>query len=107
MDLVSGYWQVNLNPYDCKKYTLITNERLFKPSRILQGLCNAPATFQRAIDHILGDLKFICVLVYLDNITVFSITYTKHLEHLQQVFIQLRQNNLKAKLKNASSYRNN
>ena len=35
-----------------------------------QGLCNAPATFQQAMDFILSDLKLSCVLVYLDDINV-------------------------------------
>ena len=62
-----------------------------------QGLWNAPATFQRAMYYILSDLKLSCVLVYLDNINVFSRAFDKHLTHLEQVFAQLIDNNLKLK----------
>ena len=97
MDLASGYWQVNLNKEDREKCALVTTEGLFEPSRMPQGLCNAPATFQRAMDHVLGDLKMSCVLIYLDNITVFSQTFTEHLQHLRSVFSQLCEHNLKLK----------
>ena len=62
-----------------------------------QGLCNAPATFQRAMDVILDNLKLSCVLVYLDDINVFSQTFGDHLEHLEEVFRQLLKANLKLK----------
>ena len=90
MDLASGYWQVDLTPEDREKAALITADGLFEPTRMPQGLCNAPATFQRAMDTILQDLKLSCVLVYLDDITVFSATFTDHLKHLKEVFIRLR-----------------
>lgn len=62
-----------------------------------QGLYNAPATFQRAMDGLLGDLKISCVLVYLDNITVFSQIFQEHLSHLRLVFNCLRTAGLKLK----------
>ena len=97
MDLASGYWQVDLSPEDREKCALISSEGLFEPTRMPQGLCNAPATFQRAMDNILGDLKMSCVLVYLDDITVFSRTFHEHLTHLRLVFDRLRNAGLKLK----------
>ena len=49
------------------------------------------------MDHILDDLKLSCVLVYLDDITVFSQTFSEHMDQLRQVFTKLRQHNLKLK----------
>ena len=89
MDLALGYWQVDLSPEDREKAALITSEGLFEPTRMPQGLCNAPATFQRAMNSTLRDLKLSCVLVYLDDITVFSSTFTDHLEHLKAVFAKI------------------
>ena len=62
-----------------------------------QGLCNALETFQQAMDVILDNLKLSCVLVYLDDINVFSYTFTNHLQHLEEVFCQLLKANLKLK----------
>lgn len=85
MDLILGYWQIDLPVEEQEKCAIITSQGLFQPTQMPQGLCNAPATFQRAMDTILGDLKLSCVLVYLDNINVFSRTFTEHLEHLEMV----------------------
>ena len=53
MDLALGYWQVDLSPKDREKAALITSEGLFESTCMPQGLCNAPATFQRAMYSIL------------------------------------------------------
>ena len=105
MDLASGYWQVDLSPEDREKAALITSEGLFEPTQMPQGLCNAPATFQRAMDSILRDLKLSCVLVYLDDITVFSSTFTAHLEHLRAVFEKIRAAGLKLKPSKCSFFK--
>ena len=99
MDLISKYWQVELPPSEQEKCAIITSNRPYLPTCMPQGLCNVPATFQRIMDTILSDLKYSCVLIYLNNITVFSRTFNEHLEHLKQVFIRLAKNNLKLKPK--------
>ena len=75
MDLISKYWQIDLLPEDQEKCAIITSRGLFQPTRMPQGLCNTPATFQRAMDVILANLKLSCVLVYLDDINFFSQTF--------------------------------
>ena len=97
MDLISGYWQIKLPPEEQEKCAIITSDGLYQPTRMPQGLCNAPATFQRAMDDMLSDLKLSCVLVYLDDINVFSRTFNEHLEHLEEVFRRLAAANLKIK----------
>ena len=62
-----------------------------------QGLCNTPATFQKAMNVILADLKLSTVLVYLDNINVFNRTFNEHLIHLEEEFKRLINANLKLK----------
>ena len=97
MDLISGYWQIPMDEPEQEKCALITSEGLFQPTRMPQGLCNTPATFQCAMDEIFSDLKHSCVLVYLDDINVYSKTFEEHLEYLEQVFINLQNANLKIK----------
>lgn len=60
-----------------------------------QGLCDAPATFQRSMDNLLGDLKFSCLLVFLDDITVFQNCFQDHHVYLRLVFNWLRTHGLK------------
>ena len=62
------------------------------------GLTNAPATFQRLMDHLFYDIKDKYILVYLDNINIFSITFEKHLQHLEEILKRFRKANLKLNL---------
>ena len=59
------------------------------------GLCNAPATFERLMERVLGGLTWQICLVYLDDIIVFSKSFDKHLKSLEQVFCRIKEANLK------------
>ncbi len=61
------------------------------------GLKNAPATWSRMMNHILGKLTYTECLVYLDDIIVFSKDVESHLERLRHIFEKLRGSNLKLK----------
>ena len=50
------------------------------------GLHNAPSTFQRAMQEVLRGLNWKFVLVYLDDLIIFSNTFSEHLQHVKQVF---------------------
>lgn len=71
MDLVLGYWQVELSPSEQEKCAIITFNRLYQPTYMLQGLCNAPATFQQIMGKVLYVIVFVCI-IYLNNTYVFS-----------------------------------
>ena len=62
------------------------------------GLTNAPATFQAFIDKALGKFLDIIVVVYLDDILIFSKDETKHEEHVRQVLAALRRHGLHLKI---------
>ena len=57
------------------------------------------------MDYVLADFKFLCLLVYLDDISVFSSTLTNHLSHLEEVFKQLITANLKLKPKKCTFFK--
>ena len=59
------------------------------------GLRNAPAVFQSLMDLVLRGIQFKYVMVYIDDICIYSRTFVEHLDHLTEVFSQIR----KAKLK--------
>ncbi|KAI7967784.1 hypothetical protein MJO29_001061 [Puccinia striiformis f. sp. tritici] len=61
------------------------------------GLTNAPATFQALMNEILGDLVNDCVVVYLDDILIYSRSQAEHIEHVREVLKRLRSSNLYAK----------
>ena len=95
LDLVSGYWQVQLDPQNREKTAFCTPDGLYEFNVMPFGLCNAPATFQRLMDSVLAGLQWNTCLVYLDDIVILGNTFTNHLHSLQQVFERLRQANLK------------
>ena len=75
MDLKSGFWQVKMLEQS-RQYTAFTVGSLgmYEFLRMLYGLCNAPATFQRLMQNCLGELNLTYALVYLDDMIVYSHT---------------------------------
>ena len=97
LDLLSGYWQVEVAERDQPKTAFCTTEGLFEFKVMPFGLCNAPATFQRLMDLVLAGLQWSHCLVYLDDVIVLGKTFTEHLENLRTVFARLREAGLKLK----------
>lgn len=60
-----------------------------------QGLVNSPGTFQRTMEYILGDLNSSQIVLYLDDILVYSATFEEHLMRLDVVLTRLAENGLK------------
>jgi hypothetical protein len=54
------------------------------------GLCNAPATFMRVMNDVLRPFLDDCVIVYLDDILIFSKSHEEHVMHVKQVLDVLR-----------------
>ena len=96
IDLKSGYWQIVVEPSDRHKTAFITREGLFEFVVMPFGLTSAPATFQRLMDTLLGDLLYKTVMVYLDDIVIYTKTWEEHLAMLDEVFQRLRAAGLKA-----------
>ena len=92
LDLVKGYYQVEMFPDDIPKTAIITQFGLFQFVRMPFGLRNAGSTFQRLMDQVLVGLPFI--FVYLDDVLIASPDHASHRHHLREVFSQLRENGL-------------
>eukprot|EP00731_Ephydatia_muelleri_P031079 Em0022g593a len=97
MDLASGLWQVEMAPEDRPKTAFSTPEGLYQFRVMPFGLCNAPATFQRLMDRVLGTLKWSSCLVYFDDIIVVGSSFGDHLRHIASVLMKLREAGLKLK----------
>jgi len=94
------YWQIPGADEDRDKTALGCHEGAYRYIRLPFGLSNAPTTFQRAIDMLLGGLKWKSCLVYLEDIIVFSQSAGEHVEHLREVFTALRGAGVALKAKN-------
>jgi transposase InsO family protein len=97
LDLRSGYYNVPIAEKDRDKTAFITRRGQFRFTVMPFGLTAAPSTFQRLMDLVLVGLAYESVMVYLDDIVVFSPTFESHIQRLQQVFERLRQAGLKLK----------
>ena len=97
LDLVSGYWQVEIDEKDQPKTAFCTTEGLYEFKVMPFGLCNAPATFQRLMDLVLAGLQWSHCLVYIDDVIILGRDYDDHLQNLQVVFERLLQAGLKLK----------
>ena len=78
-----------------EKTAFITEGGLFEFLVMPFGLSNAPATFQRYMDALLAGLKWKNLLVYLDDIIIFSATFEEHLDDIKEVLTRLEKANLK------------
>ena len=92
LDLLKGYFQVPVWPDDVPKTAIITPFGSFMFYYSTFGLKNSGATFQRLMDTIFGDVPF--VLVYIDDILIFSRNHEEHIEHLRATFRLLHDNGL-------------
>ena len=104
LDLASGYNQVPMVERDIPKTAFCTPFGLFEFNRMAFGLCNAPGTFQRLMERMFGDCRYQSVLLYLDDIIVFSTTVQQHLERLGEVFSRLQKQGLKVKVSKCSFF---
>ena len=95
LDLASGYHQVAMSEQDRHKTAFITPFGLFEYLRMPMGLSTSPATFQRLIQTTMNDLAFQILLVYLDDLLIYSRDFDEHLKRLKIVFDRLREVGLK------------
>ncbi len=97
LDLVSAYWQLEVDERDWPLTTFVTHKGCYFHKRMAFGLTNAPASFQRAIETILGDFGD-AVSAYLDDIVIATPTFTDHLKILRAVLRRLSQHGVKLNL---------
>ncbi|CAB4403215.1 unnamed protein product [Rhizophagus irregularis] len=99
LDLAAGYHQVEMTEEDREKTAFICSQGLYEYNVMPFGLKNAPGTFQRLMDEILKEYIGEFVIVYLDDIMIYSKNFEEHMEHIDKVLNKLRENNLIVKLK--------
>ena len=91
LDLISGYWQVELEGADKEKTAFCTTstEGLYQFKVMPFGLCNAPASFKHLMDLVLTGLQWSQSLVYLDDIGVLGCSFEEHIQNLHSVLQRL------------------
>jgi hypothetical protein len=102
LDLNSGYHQIRVKKGEEFKTAFQTHFGLFEFRVMAFGLCGAPGTFQGAMNTTLAPLLRKCVLVFFDDILVYSPTLAEHLIHLKQVLQLLANGKWQVKLSKCS-----
>lgn len=95
MDLQYGYWQVELEEEDREKTAFTTGSGLYQFKVMPMGLTNAPATCQRLMEMVLRGLPWKTCLVYLDDVLIYSRSFSEHLQHLEEILSRLQSSGLK------------
>ena len=96
IELHHAYHLVHIQEGDEWKTSFRTRYGSFKWRIMPFGLTNAPTAFKHFMNDIFGDLLNVCMLVYLDDILIYSDSEEEHIWHIREVLHRLRQHNLYA-----------
>ncbi|UYV60862.1 K02A2.6-like [Cordylochernes scorpioides] len=99
IDIKSGYWQVEIEERDKEKTAFTNAHGLYEFNVMPFGLCNAPATFERNMDNVLGNLRWQICLCYLDDVIIYSSDFPTHIKRLEAVLRCFSESNLKLNAK--------
>jgi hypothetical protein len=102
IDLESGYWQIRVAEEDVQKTTFRTRYGQYQFRVMPFGLTNAPANFQADMNNMFNKYLDELIVIFLDDIIIFSKDPTKHAQHLTIVLETLRKNRYFAHLHKCS-----
>lgn len=94
LDGYSGYNQINIAPEDQDKTKFSCPWGAFAYFVLPFGLCNVPAIFQRAVTSIFADISHDCMEIYMDDFTMFGVTFEEAMVNLENVLVRCQEHNL-------------
>jgi hypothetical protein len=104
IDLKAGYYQIRIDEADVHKTAMRTRYGSYEFLVMPFGLCNAPATFTTLMNSVFHDELDECVVVYIDDILVYSLCLEDHLRDVRKVLKRLREHKLLANRKKSEFF---
>jgi hypothetical protein len=98
LDLRSGYYQIRVRDQDIPKTCIRTRYGSFEFLVMPFGLTNAPSTFQAVMNDVFREYLDDFVMVYIDDILIYSRTAEEHFRHVRLILERLREHTLYGKL---------
>ena len=93
LDLTKGYYQIKVSEPDIPKTCFICHKGRYEFTRMPFGVKNAPAVFQELMKQTLHDTTCFAT-AYMDDVVIFSSTWTDHLRHIAMVLDRLKTSKL-------------
>ena len=98
-DMASGYWQLRIHPPDTHKTAFVTRYGQFEWRVCSFGMCNCPSAFTTLMNHVFQEYLDKFIVIYIDDICVFSKSLQDHIVHLKLTLQKLRDHQLYCKAK--------
>ena len=97
LDAASAYWSMPLDEQAKEKTAFAVPRGKYEFNVTPYGLCNAGSSYQRMMDICLSGLPSNRILAYMDDIVIFSRTFSEHISDIRKVFDRLREANISLK----------
>ena len=96
-DISAAYWQIPMHPDNKEKTSIVTPSGQWQWTVLPYGLRNSAATFMSVMHAALQPLINHCILIYVDDVIIFSRNFEEHMDHLNLVFKHLKAAGLRLK----------